>query len=105
MTIRKGNPCPKSSASCAGRRSIEMIRAGTASADALFSPPLNDIPRPSHSVDRDPPMPSDAELLAALARSEADVAAGRIVPASVLHEDLGAAPERIEARRGIVARR
>jgi len=54
-------------------------------------------------------MPSEAELLATLARSEADLAAGRVVPASVVHEELRAARERIEARRGqrrgIVARR
>jgi hypothetical protein len=45
-------------------------------------------------------MPSEPELLAALARSEADLAGGRIVPASVVHEELRAALERIEARRG-----
>ncbi len=54
-------------------------------------------------------MPSEAELLAALARSEADLAAGRVVPASVVHEELRASLERIEARRaqrhGTVARR
>ncbi|HTW69212.1 MAG TPA: hypothetical protein VME47_04920 [Acetobacteraceae bacterium] len=45
-------------------------------------------------------MPSEAELLAALARSEADLAAGRTVPASVVHEELRATLERIEAQRG-----
>jgi len=45
-------------------------------------------------------MPSEAELLAALARSEADLAAGRIVPAAVVHEELRAALERLDARRG-----
>jgi len=44
-------------------------------------------------------MPSEAELLAALARSEADIAAGRVVPASVVHEALRTAIERIEAQR------
>jgi DNA recombination-dependent growth factor C len=44
-------------------------------------------------------MPSEAELLAALARSEADIAAGRVVPASVVHEELRAALERIEEQR------
>jgi hypothetical protein len=44
-------------------------------------------------------MPGEADLLAALARSEADVAAGRIVPASVVHEELRAALERIENQR------
>jgi hypothetical protein len=44
-------------------------------------------------------MPSEAELLAALARSDADIAAGRLVPASVVHEELSAAIERTEARK------
>lgn len=56
---------------------------------------MNDTPH-----DREPPMPSEAELLAALARSDADIAAGRLVPASVVHEELPAAIERIEARLG-----
>jgi hypothetical protein len=71
-----------------------------------YCPPMNDTP---HPADQDPPMPSEAELLAALSRIEADLAAGRIVPASVVHEELRAALERIEARRGLrratVARR
>ncbi len=45
-------------------------------------------------------MPSEAELLASLDRSEADLAAGRIVPASVVHAELRAAIDRIEAQRG-----
>ncbi len=44
-------------------------------------------------------MPSEAELLAALARSDADIAAGRVVPAAAVHADLSAAIARIEARR------
>jgi len=44
-------------------------------------------------------MPSEAELLAALARSDADIAAGRVVPAAVVHAELAAAIARIEARR------
>jgi hypothetical protein len=47
--------------------------------------------------DWDPPMPSEAELLAALARSDADLAAGRVVPAAVVHAELAAAIARIEA--------
>jgi DNA recombination-dependent growth factor C len=60
---------------------------------------MNDTQHHRHPADRDPPMPNEAELLAALARSEADLAAERIVPASVVHEDLRAALERIEAQR------
>ena len=62
--------------------------------------PMDDTPHHRHPADRELPMPSEAELLAALARSEADLAAGRIVPASVVHEELRAALERIQARRG-----
>ncbi len=61
---------------------------------------MDDAPRHKHPADRDPPMPSEAELLASLARSEAELASGRIVPASVVHDELRAAIERIEARRG-----
>lgn len=54
-------------------------------------------------------MPSEAELRAALARSDADIAAGRIVPASAVHAELRAALDRIEVRRaqqrGTTARR
>jgi hypothetical protein len=62
--------------------------------------PMDDTPHHSRPADWHPPMPSEAELIAALDESEADIAAGRIVPASVVHEDLRAALERIEARRG-----
>jgi DNA recombination-dependent growth factor C len=60
---------------------------------------MDDTPHHSRPTDWEPPMPSEAELLAALARSDADIAAGRLVPASVVHEELSAAIERIEARK------
>jgi hypothetical protein len=47
----------------------------------------------------DPPQPSEAELLAALEESEAQIAAGRTVPASNVHADLKASIERIRARK------
>jgi hypothetical protein len=56
---------------------------------------MDDTPHHRRTADWEPPMPSETELLAALARSEADLAAGRIVPASVVHEELRAALERI----------
>jgi hypothetical protein len=40
---------------------------------------MNDTPRHKRPDDWDPPMPSEAELLASLARSEAEFAAGQIV--------------------------
>jgi hypothetical protein len=61
---------------------------------------MDDTPHHKHPADREPPMPSETELLASLARSEADLAAGRIVPASVVHKELHDALGRIEARRG-----
>jgi hypothetical protein len=70
------------------------VRAGNA-----YCFPMDDTPHHSHPADWEPPMPSEAELLAALARSDADIAAGRLVSASVVHEELSAAIERIEARR------
>jgi hypothetical protein len=63
---------------------------------------------PRHPADWEPALPSEAELVAALARGDADIAAGRRVPASVVHEELNAAIERIEvgrAQRNTTARR
>ena len=78
-------------------------------APMAYTLPMDDTPHHRRPPDWEPPMPSEAELLAALVRSEADVAAGRIVPASVVREELSAALVRLEAqrgqRRGTVARR
>jgi hypothetical protein len=60
---------------------------------------MNDTPQHDRPADWEPPMPSEAELLAALARSDADIAAGRLVPAAVVHAELSAAIGRIAARR------
>jgi hypothetical protein len=54
---------------------------------------------PHHSAHWAPSPPSEAEVRASLARSDADIAAGRIVPASVVHAELQAALDRLEARR------
>ena len=70
------------------------VPAGTA-----YSRAMNDTPQHDRPADWEPPMPSEAELLAALARSDADIAAGRLVPAAVVHAELSAAIARIEARR------
>jgi len=60
---------------------------------------MNDTPQHDLPADHEPPMPGEAELLAALARSDADIAAGRVVPAAAVHAELSAAIARIEARR------
>ena len=54
---------------------------------AAYSPAMNDTPQHDLPADREPPMPSEAELLAALARSDADIAAGRLVPAAAVHAE------------------
>ncbi|HET8996120.1 MAG TPA: hypothetical protein VFN42_05575 [Acetobacteraceae bacterium] len=61
--------------------------------------PMDDTPHRQPPADWEPPMPSEAELRASLARSDADIAAGRTVPASAVHAELQAALDRIEARR------
>ena len=49
------------------------------------------------SMDDDTPRPPPSEWLRAIARSDADLAAGRIVPASVVHAGLNASIARLEA--------
>ena len=48
-------------------------------------------------IDREPPTPSEADLWAALADSEAEVAAGLFVDGDALIRDLYADAERLEA--------
>ena len=64
-----------------------------------YSSSMDDTPHQHIPADWEPPTPSEAELRAALARSDADIAAGRTVPASAVHAELQAALDRIEARR------
>jgi hypothetical protein len=61
--------------------------------------PMDDRPHPRHPADQDPPMPSEAELLASLARSDADLAAGRIVSGDEVLRELDESIARIEAKR------
>jgi hypothetical protein len=68
-------------------------------ADSAYSLGMDDTPHHSPRADWEPPTPSEAELRASLARSDADIAAGRTVPASTVHAELQAALDRIEARR------
>jgi hypothetical protein len=60
---------------------------------------MDDAPHHTPRADWDPPMTSEAEVWASLARSDADIAAGRTAPASIVHAELQAALDRIEARR------
>jgi hypothetical protein len=60
---------------------------------------MDDTPHHSHPADWEPPMPSEAELLAALAQSEAEVAAGLTVDGDALIRELYASAEQLEAEQ------
>ena len=63
-----------------------------------YCPAMDDTPRHRQSADLNPPMPTEAELLAVLVESEADIAAGRLVPGEVVHGELRASIARLEAK-------
>jgi hypothetical protein len=60
---------------------------------------MDDTPHHRRPVDWHPPMPSEAELLAALAQSEAEIAAGLTVDGDALIRDLYASAEQLEAEQ------
>jgi len=60
---------------------------------------MDDTPHHRHPADREPPMPSEAELLASLARSEAELAAGQIVSGDEVLRELDESIARMEAKR------
>ena len=60
---------------------------------------MDDTPHHRHPTDREPPTPSEAELLASLARSEAELAAGQIVPGDEVLRELDDSIARMEAKR------
>jgi hypothetical protein len=60
---------------------------------------MDDTPHRRHPADREPPMPSDAELLASRARSEAELAAGQIVSGDEVLRELDESIARMEAKR------
>ena len=60
---------------------------------------MNHTPRHKLPADWDPPMPSEAELLASLARSEAELAAGQIVSGDDVLRELDESIARVEAKR------
>jgi hypothetical protein len=76
---------------------------------------MDDIPNHRPSTDWNPPIPSEAELLAALAESEAEAEAGRFVSGDdimrELHESIArmegqvAAVDRADAEPGFSPRR
>ncbi len=60
---------------------------------------MDDTPPHRHPADREPPMPSEAELLDSLARSEAELAAGQIVSGDGVLRELDDSIARLEAMR------
>jgi hypothetical protein len=61
---------------------------------------MDDTPHHSHRADWEPPMPSEAELLAALDESLAELAAGvPTVPGEVVRQGLLDSIARMEAKR------
>jgi hypothetical protein len=60
---------------------------------------MDDTPHHEPPVDWDPPMPSADELLAALAESEAELAAGVTVDGDALIRELYASADQLEAEQ------
>jgi len=60
---------------------------------------MDDTPQHRHPADWEPPMPSEAELLASLTRSEAELAAGQIVSGDDVLRELDESIARMEAKR------
>jgi hypothetical protein len=59
---------------------------------------MDDTPHRRHPADWEPRMPSGAELLASLARSEAELAAGQIVSGDEVLHELDESIARMEAK-------
>jgi hypothetical protein len=60
---------------------------------------MDDTPHRTHPADWEPPMPSEAELLASFARSEAELAAGTVVSGDEMLRELDDSIARMEAKR------
>jgi hypothetical protein len=60
---------------------------------------MTDTPRHKRPADWDPPMPNEAELLASLARSEAEFASGLLVSGDEVLRELDDSIARMEAKR------
>jgi hypothetical protein len=66
---------------------------------------MDDTPHRENPADWEPPMPTEAELLAALEESEADLAAGRIVPGELVRQRLLDSIARLEAKHAATLKR
>src|SRR5450755_4324402 len=60
---------------------------------------MNDTPHHKHPADREPPMPSETELLASLTQSDAELAAGQIVSGDEVLRELDESIARMGAKR------
>ncbi len=59
---------------------------------------MNDTPHHTHPANLDPPTPSEAELMVALAESEAEADAGLFVSGDEIMRELRESIERMEGR-------
>jgi hypothetical protein len=59
---------------------------------------MDDTPHHKHPADSNPPVPSEAELLAALAESEAEAEAGLFVSGDAIMRELRESIARMEGR-------
>ena len=66
---------------------------------------MDDIPLPTHRFGWTPPMPSEADLAASLARSEAEYAAGQFVAGDDVLRELDESIARMEAKHAGGTRR
>jgi hypothetical protein len=60
---------------------------------------MDDTPHHRHPAGWEPPMPGEAELLASLAQSEAELSAGQIVSGDEVLRELDESIARMEAKR------
>jgi len=66
--------------------------------DRRYARPMNDAASHRSSADWEPPLPDEAELLAALAESDAEAEAALFVPGDVVRQGLVDSIVRLEAR-------
>ena len=85
-------------------RTLALRKLERAGVEAYFSP-MDDTSHRRLPADRDPPMPSEPDLRAALERSEAQFAAGEIVSGDEVLRELDESVARMKVKRSSGVRR